>query len=65
MWLSRKCCGGGMHLRTCKAFSSPKDPEETQPRRLGLPYSSSLSLLPAGVKVEIKGVTTLLGMWER
>lgn len=54
-----------MHLRTCKAFSSLKDPEETQPRRLGLPYSSFLSLLPAGVKIEIKGVTTLLGMWER
>lgn len=52
-----------MLLLTCKALSSLKVPEETHSLEdRSSPKSSSPSLLPADAKVEIKGVTTLLGM---
>lgn len=51
-----------MHLRTCEALSSLKVPEETHSLEdRGSPKKLFPSLLPADAKIEIKGVTTLLG----
>lgn len=53
-----------MLLHTCKAFSSLRDPEETHSLEDWGSHTAPPSLLPAGVKVEIKGVTTSLGIWD-
>lgn len=70
MWLSGKCGGGGMHLRTRKALSSLKVSEGTpsleELSHIELPTPHPTPRIapphPYHLQVERKGVTTWLGM---